>query len=466
MRFLGKISLVLFFLTFPAIVPTASKLELCDASAWSSDVEEYGTNGQDGVSGQNGTKGQNSDNITIFADASPITLNLPGQNGVNGNPGNNGKDANCGKPPEKSDRSLVASNGGNGGSGGSGGDGGNGGTLTVYTTNIDNLRQVAVNAAGGQGGNPGKGGTGGKGCNCSEPYWTIETCEGDPGDPDYSCTTRQFTCQSGRDGANGSDGRPGREGGVGNLIVINSDKPLQKDQPTATLPISELKNTGYTLSQNLWETREGAIALLAPGSVIGDRYRILTKRIERSFLLIWNAPQTSDSFADKPITLSLDKQKNIKVALPEDLWIEGTTQQQGNITQLIVYNAMLASEATQLKSEGLTGTGSDLRLTLVDGSPRSNLIATKFRLKYRTTRSDPSYRELSDYSTKYNGEIPSELIVNEGNRFVIDIGKLPVEANALRSGTGVEVDLVAVRSFADYSTEQRVVVRDILGTFN
>jgi hypothetical protein len=473
MRFLGKLSLVLVFLTFPYVLPSSSKSDRCDplsasvgnSLAWGTEIKKFGRNGQDGKSATNGTKGQDSDNITIFADGSPMTLNLSGQNGVNGENGSDGKDANCSTQPQKVDYNLQAPSGGNGGSGGHGGDGGNGGTLTIYTTNPENLRLLTVMAAGGQGGQPGQGGNGGQGCNCSEPYWTIETCEGDPGDADYSCTTRQFRCHNGRNGTNGASGKKGRDGVLGSLTLINSDKPLEKDRPSASIPISELKNTGATLTQNIWETRDGAIALLAPGSAISDRYRILIERVERSFLLIWNAPQPSSQFAEKIVTLSLDRHKNIKISLPKDLWFEATTQQQNNITQLIVYNAVLESEATQLKSEGLSGSGTNLQLTLVDSADRSNLIATKFRLKYRITRSDPRFRQVSDYTTKYDGEIPAELVIAEGNRFTLNLGQLPIETDALGAGTGVEVDLIATRSFAGYSAEQRVVVRDVLGPY-
>ncbi|MCU0534856.1 MAG: collagen-like protein [Hydrococcus sp. Prado102] len=474
MRFLGKFSLVLLFVVFPYMLPPASESERCESLnadlgnrlAWSNDIQEFGKNGQNGTNGKNGSRGQDSDNITIFADGSPLTLNLAGQSGTNAEKGGDAKDANCSSQPKNKENNLIASNGGNGGNGGDGGDGGNGGTLTIYATNPANLRQISVNAAGGSGGRPGSGGNGGRGCNCEEPYWTIETCDGDPGDSDYSCSTREFKCIDGKNGTSGSSGRPGRDGSLGKLTLINSDKPLQKDQPSATIPLSELKNTGYILSQNRWETRDGASALFAPGSIIEDRYRVLVERVERSFLLIWNAPQPSNKFADKKVTLSLDKNKNIKVSLPDDLWLEAITQQQNNITQLIVYNAVAEKEATQLKSEGLSGTGSDLKLTLIDGAGRSNLIATKFNLKYRTTPSDPRYRDVSDFTTKFNGQIPPEAIATDGNRFTINLGQLPIETNALRSGTGVEVDLIATRSFAGYSTQQRVVVKDILGNWD
>jgi hypothetical protein len=465
MRLLGKFSLVLLFLAFPSILPSSSQGNLCGLIARSSDIKDFGRNGQNGVNGKDGSKGQESETLTIFADGSPATLNLAGQQGADGVNGSDGINANCGNQPEKAENNFQAANGGDGGNGGNGGDGGSGGKLTIYATDPNLLSQIKVNANGGEGGQPGQGGIGGQGCNCTKPYWTIETCEGDPGDEDYSCTSREFRCLDGKNGANGSNGRQGRNGALGTLTLVNSDKPLQKDQPSATIAISELKNTGYILSQNIWETRSGALALFAPGSVIEDRYRALSERVERSFLLIWNAPQAFNQFAEKRVTLSLDENKNIKLSLPDDLWLEATTQQQNNITQLVVYNAMQEDEATRLKSEGLSGTGSNLKLTLVDEAERSDMVATKFRLKYRITRSDPRFQEGADFRTKYDGELPIDSIVANGDRFTLNLGKLPIEADALRSGTGVQLDLVATRSFAGYSAEQKIVVKDVLGPF-
>jgi hypothetical protein len=114
MRFLGKLSLVLVFLTFPYVLPSSSKSDRCDplsasvgnSLAWGTEIKKFGRNGQDGKSATNGTKGQDSDNITIFADGSPMTLNLSGQNGVNGENGSDGKDANCSTQPQKVDYNL------------------------------------------------------------------------------------------------------------------------------------------------------------------------------------------------------------------------------------------------------------------------------------------------------------------------------------------------------------------------
>lgn len=467
MRFVvGKLSIFLVFLTFPYFIPASSHSSWC--SFWlarGEDTKSFGKNGQDGNQGKNGQDGQNSDNLTIFADGSPTTLNLAGQNGLDGEDGGNGNDAPCSNQPQDVTYNLRAPDGGNGGDGGDGGKGGNGGSLTIYASNLANVSQVSVNAVGGKGGQPGKTGIGGKGCQCSQPYWTIQTCTGNPGDSNYNCTTREFNCRDGNDGKNGRTGRTGKDGLLGKLTLINLNKPLEPDQPVATIPMSQLKDKGFILSQNTWETRSGAVSLFAPGSVIADQYLALVERLERSFLLVWNAPQSFSKFANQMVTLNLEENQGRDIVLSDEVWVEATTQKQNNVTQFVVYNAILKKEATQLKSEGLSGVDSSLQLNLVDLANQSNLISTQFRLKYRITRSDPRFRPVSDYSTRYSGEMPAELVRLNGNRFTLNLGQLPLKPDDLKSKLGVEVDLVATRSFAGYSTEQRVVVHDIIGSF-
>jgi len=126
--------------------------------------------------------------------------------------------------------------------------------------------------------------------------------------------------------------------------------------------------------------------LFSPGSLIDDQYRILLDRSERSFILIWNAPQEFNRFTNQRFTLTLDDQKEMKVTVPSELWIEGTTQKRNNVTEFVVYNAVFERDVTQLEAKGITGNGTDLRLFLEDKASQSNLIGTKFKVRYRVTR--------------------------------------------------------------------------------
>lgn len=466
MRPYGYLSFFLMPLLFPAIGVVAAQPQTqnqdCFVVAQGAETQSFGSNGQNGAAGVTGKNVVNTDNLTIFADGSPLTLNLAGKDGENGQKGGDATAPNCNNQPENVNYDLRAPDGASGGNGGNGGDGGNGGSITVYSTNPANLRQIFVNASGGKGGQPGEGGLASQGCNCSKPYWTLETCSGNPGDTDYRCNTKEFRCFNGRSGVNGNTGLLGRDGLPGKLTLINLNKPLDPDKPSATITMATLKDQGFTLSKNRWETRQGAGALLAPGSAIVDEYLALVERTERSFLLIWNAPQPFTNFADKNLTLTLNDQQEIKVALPSDLWLEGTTQKRNFVTEFVVYNAILAGDATRLEEIALTGNGNDLKLILTDRANKSNLIATKFKIKYNVTESDPRFRPVYDYSTKFTGDVPDNLVVINGDRFTLNIGQLPIPADYLKPGLGVQIELLATRTFSGYSTDQKLVITDIL----
>ena len=51
------------------------------------------------------------------------------------------------------------------------------------------------------------------------------------------------------------------------------------------------------------------------------------------------------------------------------------------------------------------------------------------------------------------------------DKFTLDIGKLPIESQYLRSGLGVEIKIVATRTFAGYTDQQTITVTDVLGPF-
>lgn len=454
--FFGKVSLFLVVLSFPLVLPPSSKSLLCPLLAWGAEIRDFGHDGRDGQNGRTGERGRDGRSQTIFVDGSSLNLDLSGEDGLDGEDGRYGEDANCGRQPRNVDHDLQAPDGGDGGNGGNGGDGGNGGSLTVYYTNIADLKKISVQSLGGEGGRPGRGSYGGEGCNCRERDWEEKVCKGTPGSPDYRCTTREYRCEDGDDGRDGRDGNVGNDGRLGSLTLIKGTEQLPSDQPTVTVKMGELPNRAFALSKNKWEIRYGAASLFAPGSVLADEYREFVERIEGSFQLTWNATRPITDFIDQTATITLDEDKQVKISFPEDVWVDGTTSQQDGKTQFVASNVILKNEVTQLTRADFAGSGSELIFALIDKAGKSDLIATQFRIKYRTSASGDRFDRTLDYITRYEGIIPAELVSRDRNRFVLNIGKLPIQSQFLRAGLPVEIELVATRSFAERSAEQKI----------
>ncbi len=470
-RFLSKLSVFIIILTLPQFITSTSTshLFLC-SSVLAADTKELGDSGDNGDEGEKGANGRNGDNLTVFADGSPMTLDLTGAAGEPGQPGTKGEDASCEQQSKEEGKDLRGADGGNGGDSGDGGVGGNGGSLTVYTTNKEHLKQIYVIAAGGEGGAPGKPGAGGEGCKCDRPYWNEETCFGDPGNSNYSCTTAEFQCSDGYSGREGRSGRKGRDGKIGNLTLINLDKSLAPDFPEATIPISELKGRGFTLSRNIWQNNNNASSLFAPGSIIGDKYKELVARHEHTVLLVWDASQPVADFGDKQITLSLKGENDANIQLPDDLWLETKKVKRDKLTELFVFNVVREKDAADLTIDGFFGQGANLELDVVDKAEKSDIVATNFLLKYRVGEKSGDKNIFGSrstvYQTKYEGSIPPEAIAQDGNLFTLQLGKLPIPPEYLQPELKVEVELITKRSLGENSEVKKLSTRKTIKSDN
>ncbi|MEM8830991.1 MAG: collagen-like protein [Cyanobacteria bacterium P01_G01_bin.19] len=459
---MSKVSLFVAILTLPQFIPSGSiSQSLLCSSVLAADRQSLGDAGDAGEAGTKGKSGRDSDSLTVFADGSPMTLDLSGGNGAAGEDGVQGYDALCERQARKDiGKNLQGADGGNGGDGGDGGIGGDGGSLTVYTTNKEHLKQIYVIAAGGEGGAPGKAGAGGEGCECDRPYWNEETCFGDPGSSNYSCTTHEFQCTDGYSGRQGRDGRKGRDGKNGTLTLINLDKSLSPDYPEVTAPISELKSRGFTLSRNIWENKDNAASLFAPGSIIASKYKELVARHEHSVLLVWDAPQPLEEFDDQRITLSLKGEDEANIFLPKDLWLETKAVKRDNLTELFVFNAVRKKDVDDLTIDGLFGQGTGLELDVYDEAEKSDLIATDFLIKYKVGEKSENKSFFGGsrtiYKTKFEGSIPPEAINRQGNLFTLQLGQLPIPPEYLKPGLKVEVEVVAKRSLGRNSEVKKL----------
>ncbi|MDZ7963210.1 MAG: collagen-like protein [Aulosira sp. DedQUE10] len=454
--FVSKLPLLLTFCLFTSFLPASGSV-LCPAFAheeYGKGGKNYGTDGSKGTDGRSGRNGRAGQNQTIFVDGSPVNLNLAGDNGEDGEDGRRGSKSDCGDKHENVNHDIDAPSGGNGGDGGRGGDGGNGGSVTAYYTNLADLRQVLIRASGGESGRGGRGGNGGVGCNCRVRKWEVKSCTGTPGSPDYKCTEKVYRCHDGRDGRYGSDGSDGSRGRLGTLSIIQRKESLAGDLPTLQAAVAELTGKQFNLSKNKWNIRNGAVSLLASGSVIADEYREFDRRLEGAFQLNWQEKQPISSFGNPVATLNLNDSKEVEITFPEDLWVEGSSQTGANFTTFTVKNAIPKQDVTRLAVAEFVGAEQDLNLKIVDLAAKSQAIQTQFQVKFR---SQDNSSGLSDYRTVYEGDIPAELVTRDYNRFTLALGKLPMSRSvALTPGVNVDIEVVATRSLGGRSAKQGI----------
>jgi hypothetical protein len=444
----SQLPLLLTCCLFTSLLPASGSV-LCSAVAY----EKYETAGSNGSDGRTGRNGRDGDNRTLFIDGSSVKLDLSGEDGEDGEDGERGDRPYCRNQPNNPSHDIYAPNGGAGGSGGRGGNGGNGGLLTVYYTNVADLRKIFVRATPGDSGRGGRGGNGASGCNCRRRSWEIETCKGTPGNADYKCTKKRYRCHDGKDGRDGSDGGDGKNGSLGTLSIINSKEPLAAETPSMTINLAELAGKKLNLSKNKWNIRQGAVALLAPGSVIADEYREFAQRLEESFQIVWQEKQPITSFANQTLTVTLNDNKQVEVNFPEDLWLAGNTSSQGNLTTFTVNNAISKKDVTRLAVAEFADAGQNLNLKIVDLAAKSDALQTQFRVKFRARDNSGGF---SDYRTVYEGDIPSEFVTRDYNRFILALGKLKIPSESLSPGVNVDIEVIATRSLGNRSAKQTI----------
>ncbi|MBD2203266.1 collagen-like protein [Calothrix sp. FACHB-1219] len=452
---LHKLPLLLIFCLFTSLLPASGSV-FCSASAYDDyrrTDRDYGTDGSKGSDGRSGRSGRNGENQTIVVDGSPVNLDLSGQNGEDGEDGERGDRPSCRNQPDDVSHDIHAPDGGDGGRGGRGGDGGNGGSLTVYYKNLEDLRKISVRATGGDGGRGGRGANGAQGCNCRRRKWEVKTCTGTPGSPDYKCTEKTYRCHDGQDGRTGEDGSDGNRGRLGTLSIVKGKESLAADVPSLQVAVSELAAKQFNLSKNKWNIKTGANVLLAPGSAIADEYREFDQRLEGTFQLVWQDRQPISSFAGQVATINLNDNKQVEVSFPEDLWVDGNSKTEANLTTFTVNNAIAKKDVTRLAVAEFAGAEQNLNLKIVDLAAKSDALQTQFRVKFRAQDNSSGF---SDFRTVYEGDIPGNLVTRDYNRFILALGKLPISAPALSPGVNVDIEVIATRSLGGRSAKQSI----------
>ena len=420
-------------------------IDICGSAALAS-TREFGQDARHGRNGRAGRDGRDGSSQTIRANGDPARIDLSGTDGEDGNYGENAEWVRCRRQPRNTRHNLQAADGGNGGHGGNGGRGGNGGTLRVHYADVSNLRQILVTADGGRGGRGGRGGDGTYGCECDDHRWKVDVCN------DGTCKEENYRCYDGRDGEDGRHGADGTSGGLGRLVVINQLESLPAANPNQTHTVASLANKTVSLSRNLWETRSGATSLLAPGSTIANEYEAYLGSIDRQFTLDWQASQPARSFTDS-VDLTLQSNGQVDIDFPEAYWLLGETIDDETLTTYRVDGIVPVEEVTQLAMGRVDGRSRTFEVNVVDLAQQSDVLETRFEVRYSTSRNDGRRRR---YDVAFDGPIPEELVQQDHNRFTLALGRLPIRSQLLSGGTQAEVELKIIRSYGSNSAEQTV----------
>lgn len=403
-------------------------------SAFAEQATTFGQYGFCGSSGSSGRPGYNGQDATITV-TGPANYDLSGTSGEGGYDGSYGGHASYCYQPQNTTYNLMGANGGEGGNGGDGGRGGDSGNLTVYYNALQDLRSVYVRAVPGQGGYGAYGGRGGCGCRCTVRQWTVNV-NGQP---------QTFQCYDGMEGRYGRQGDNGQRGNYGYVTLIGQTTPLLPTQPTLSIPMENILSGPFQLSQNEWETKTGTNYLFAPGSQLNDTYRYFKRRVEKNYQMRWQVNRPLSDFTGKILNLKLEGQ-NVLIDVPDDVWHLGHEEaEQGSLKTYTFDGALYKSEAMDMAVRNVSGSGSNLKMTVEDRAGHSDIVKTSFRITYKT-------KAMMLYYVRYSGAVSTNLVTQNGNTFEINVGKLPIQSKFLSSGNMVRIYLDVYRTYGSHQS--------------
>ncbi len=274
------------------------------------------------------------------------------------------------------------------------------------------------------------------------------TCDGE------DCEEERYICRDGEDGRYGHNGRDGQTGQPGQLWLINQADPLAPETPTQIQTLETFFERPVQLSRNLWRKQSGALSLLATGSIVADVYQEYVGRVEGQAQIVWEASRSPTAFLDTSTTAEILATSDVQFKFPESVWITGQLNQVDGITTYVVTGAVRSENATRLAQGNFEGRGTDFTVAVLDLAAESDYLNTEFEVVYRTTDSDPHDDRRLRYTTRYEGDIPRDLVTRDNNRFVLLLGELPIESRYFRPGTRVQMTIRITRSLGDNSATQ------------
>ncbi len=419
---------------------------------------------------QPGDAGQNGDSRTIFLDPrQPLFLNLSGTDGAPGSDGArhdsdryspwnwSDRDAdnydkryssNHSSRCKKSEVGKVAKNitmadGEVGNNGSNGGNGGSGGDLTIYYQNRLDLRQVLVDSSPGRGGLGGRGSRGTRGCECPVSSWQVND--------------KTYTCKAGNRGSRGSNGNQGRNGSMGKLRLIASKTAIAGDSPFYGASLSTISARPIPLALNRWSNQSGALGLLQINSKISDEYLEYRDRLEKMATVKWNAQSGINEYGTQATTVQLQENGEIGFEFKDtELWsvVEQIDTSKGTVISI---NAVVNQRDVTKLTPGISDKRDrDFTLAVLDSGAKSDLVGTQFSVKIKNGGGNGASSRFGNTETYYEGVVPNNLVTRDYNRFVLNLGALPVPSDTFKTGNDLQVEIKALRSLGRRSTTQTI----------
>lgn len=391
----------------------------------------FGSDGRDGSSGAVGRAGRSGQSLSIKAEGAAANYDISGLDGGDAGPGEPGYSATGCSQPFQPSYSLEGASGGAGGQGGSGGQGGNGGALTVYYTDINHLKFVSVRGRPGEGGRSGWGGRGGDECRCNERQWTV--------------AEQTYTCNDGQRGRDSGPGNAGSRGSYGQVMLVSQLQPVAAELPSVYVDMSKMEDGPIRLSKNLWEQRQQARQLFAPGTDIADRYFQFISRSEVEYQFKWEAPRPITDFRGWQMLLRLEGNR-AKLDLPQQLWLDGEETATATGRLYTIRGAVSTGELGNIQFEGFFGDGANHVIAIQDNAHVSNILQSAVRLKYYVY-------ENGSYQVRYDADVPAAALSRQADGFDIAMGGLGLDPKYLKLGTQAYADLLVTRSLGANSTK-------------
>jgi hypothetical protein len=195
---------------------------------------------------------------------------------------------------------------------------------------------------------------------------------------------------------------------------------------------------------------------------VADEYLEFVSRLEETVRVQWQAsPNPVQSQVDQ-VVISLNQQGDVELDFGSEVWVDHTSQRQESGLEIAIAALVPVDEVTDLALGRVVPGDNTLDLQVIDRAGHADTLATTFHIHYRSAPAGALHEPRPRWQTRYEGEIPAELVTRDHNRFVIDLSQLPIEAQYQRSGTPVNIEITATRSLGDRAKTQTLHWQDQL----